>query len=479
MITLGPLHFVYIVMTILIIVVLLMKKEIVLPCVLGIFMMGLVYSGNLIKTIQIIYNSLVISATEFLGIIVVIALVVSMSKALACIGADAIMIQPLARVIKTRKVAFFVIGSVMLIASWFIWPSPAVALVGAILLPVAIKAGLPAIWAAVSMNLFGHGIGLSSDFFIQGAPSITAKAAGIPTTEVMQASIPLWLVMSVVTISVAFIMFLKDMKQTPALELAGGAVNGNGNGNGNGYPPDAGHTVPNTVPCDITCRRPGFARFIAVFTPLAFIVDVILMVMFKIVGGDATALVGGTAVLIMTIILIGKGDMQESLDQITDQFKDGFIFAIKIFAPVIVIAGFFFMGSGQMAEKMLGPGAPDILTDLGLYLSSIIPMTKIPIALVQTAIGVITGLDGSGFSGLPLLGSLAQTFSLASGANVKYIAALGQIVTVWVGGGTVIPWGVIPVAAICGVKASDLARKNLIPVMAGMAAMILVSFFLI
>lgn len=74
-------------MTVLIIAVLLFKKEIVLPCVLGIFLMGFASSGNIIKTIQIMYNSLLSSATEFLGIIVVIALVVSMSKSLACIGA--------------------------------------------------------------------------------------------------------------------------------------------------------------------------------------------------------------------------------------------------------------------------------------------------------------------------------------------------------------------------------------------------------
>ncbi len=457
MVTLGILHYTYIIMTILIIVVLLLKKEIVLPCVLGIFLMGLASSGNIIKTIQIMYNSLVASATEFLGIIVVIALVVSMSKTLASIGADELMIRPLMKAIKTQKVAFFVIGCVMLVASWFIWPSPAVALVGAILLPVALRAGLPAIWAAVAMNLFGHGIGLSGDYFIQGAPAITAKAAGVPTTEIMKASVPLWIVMSVVTIAVAFFLFLRDMKANPVtIDLN-----------------------PEPTPSEAASRRTVFAHVIAVLTPLAFLVDVVLMIIFDIVGGDATALVGGTAVVIMSIILVGKGDLMDSLEQITDQFKDGFIFAIKIFAPVIVIAGFFFMGSGEMAAKMLGEGSPNILNDLGLYMAGIIPMSKIPVAIMQTVIGIITGLDGSGFSGLPLVGSLAQTFSVATGANIASLAALGQIVTVWVGGGTVIPWGVIPVAAICGIKASDLARRNLIPVMAGIAATVVVSFFLI
>lgn len=456
MVTLGVLHYVYILMTVVIITALLFKKEIVLPCIIGVLLMGFASSGSIISTIQIMYNSLVASGSEFLGIIVVIALVVSMSKSLGAIGADELMIRPFQKVIKSQKIAFFVVGFVMLIASWFVWPSPAVALVGALLLPVALKAGLPAIWAAVAMNLFGHGIGLSGDYFIQGAPAITAKAAGIDTTEIMAASVPLWLVMSIVTIAVAFFMFLKDMKKSPVEQAA-----------------------EQVAEVQSKVEPTKFAYLMAVLTPVAFVVDVILMIVFKIVGGDATALVGGTAVIIMSVIIIGKGKILDSLDEITDMVKDGFIFAIKIFAPVIVIAAFFFMGSGGMAAKILGEGAPDILTDLGMFMANLVPLAKAPIAIMQALIGVITGLDGSGFSGLPLVGSLARTFSTASGANVATLSALGQIITVWTGGGTIIPWGVIPVAAICNVKAADLARKNLIPVLCGMGATLIVAIFLI
>lgn len=456
MVTLGVLHYVYILMTVVIITALLFKKEIVLPCIIGVLLMGFASSGSIISTIQIMYNSLVASGSEFLGIIVVIALVVSMSKSLGAIGADELMIRPFQKVIKSQKIAFFVVGFVMLIASWFVWPSPAVALVGALLLPVALKAGLPAIWAAVAMNLFGHGIGLSGDYFIQGAPAITAKAAGIDTTEIMAASVPLWLVMSIVTIAVAFFMFLKDMKKSPVEQAA-----------------------EQVAEVQSKVEPTKFAYLMAVLTPVAFVVDVILMIVFKIVGGDATALVGGTAVIIMSVIIIGKGKILDSLDEITDMVKDGFIFAIKIFAPVIVIAAFFFMGSGGMAAKILGEGAPDILTDLGMSMANLVPLAKAPIAIMQALIGVITGLDGSGFSGLPLVGSLARTFSTASGANVATLSALGQIITVWTGGGTIIPWGVIPVAAICNVKAADLARKNLIPVLCGMGATLIVAIFLI
>ena len=54
----------------------------------------------------------------------------------------------------------------MLVLSWFFWPTPAVALVGAVFLPVAMRAGLPAIGVAVALNLFGHGLALSTDFVI-------------------------------------------------------------------------------------------------------------------------------------------------------------------------------------------------------------------------------------------------------------------------------------------------------------------------
>jgi hypothetical protein len=59
------------------------------------------------------------------------------------------------------------------------------------------------------------------------------------------------------------------------------------------------------------------------------------------------------------------------------------------------------------------------------------------------------------------------------------LAALGQVITIWIGGGTIIPWGVIPVAAICNVKPTELARKNLVPVLCGIGAGIITAFCLL
>lgn len=446
MVTLTSLHIAYIVITVAVLAALLLKKEIVLPCALGILIIGYLYKGSLIGAVQTLNNAIIHSCIELLSIIVVIALVVAMSHAMIAVGADQMLMRPVGRIIRTRNTAFWAIGLAMLIVSWLIWPSPAVALIGALLLPVASRVGLPAIWAAVAMNLFGHGAGLSSDFFIQGAPDITATAAGVDTVTVMRASLPLWAVMCVTTFAVAFFLMHRDLKQNPSLatvEL---------------------HDFSRTI------ERPRLAIAIAVLIPAALLFDVGLMVRFGITGGDATALVAGTALILMSITTIADHGVKNALEIATDHLRDGFIFAIKIFAPVIVIAGFFFLGSESFAQTVLGPDARGLLSDIGLWLAEHVPLSRASIAVLETAVGAITGLDGSGFSGLPLCGALAQTFAATGSVDVATLAALGQISTVWVGGGTIIPWGCVPVAAICGIKAADLAKKNLIPVICGLAA---------
>lgn len=446
MVTLTSLHIAYIVITVAVLAALLLKKEIVLPCALGILIIGYLYKGSLIGAVQTLNNAIIHSCIELLSIIVVIALVVAMSHAMIAVGADQMLMRPVGRIIRTRNTAFWAIGLAMLIVSWLIWPSPAVALIGALLLPVASRVGLPAIWAAVAMNLFGHGAGLSSDFFIQGAPDITATAAGVDTVTVMRASLPLWAVMCVTTFAVAFFLMHRDLKQNPSLatvEL---------------------HDFSRTI------ERPRLAIAIAVLIPVALLFDVGLMVRFGITGGDATALVAGTALILMSITTIADHGVRNALEIATDHLRDGFIFAIKIFAPVIVIAGFFFLGSESFAQAVLGPDARGLLSDIGLWLAEHVPLSRASIAVLETAVGAITGLDGSGFSGLPLCGALAQTFAATGSVDVATLAALGQISTVWVGGGTIIPWGCVPVAAICGIKAADLAKKNLIPVVCGLAA---------
>jgi len=156
LVELTSLHIVYYIIVLIVIITMGFRKETVLPCILGLFIIGTMYFGSLVKGVQVVFNALIISGNEFWGIILVISLVLAMSKALRDIGADELMMLPMKKLMISPTIAFFTLGIIMLFFSWFIWPSPAVALVGAIMLPAAIKAGLTPIWAAVAMNIFGR-----------------------------------------------------------------------------------------------------------------------------------------------------------------------------------------------------------------------------------------------------------------------------------------------------------------------------------
>ncbi len=457
MVELTSLHFVYLIMVIIVIITMALRRDTVLPCIIGLFVIGFTFSGKLVTTIQIMFNALSAAGSEFLGIIIVISLVVAMSKAMSETGIDALIAKPATKLMVNPDIAFFIMGFGMLIVSWFVWPSPAVALVGALFLPVAVKAGLPAIGAAIAMNLFGHGIALSSDWIIQGAPGITAKQAGLQdATMITYPGTPLYLIMAVVTVGLAYIKLRKDLKK-----------------NKNKYSKEAlAYNEQETVTPSAT------AKIFAFLIPLVFILDVVAMLVLDLKGGDATALIGGTALVIMSVIALVefKGD---SLEKVTDFVRDGFMFGIKIFAPVIVIGAFFFLGSEGTAKAILGENATGLLTDIGLFLSQNTPLSATPVAFIQMLIGAITGLDGSGFSGLPLVGSLAQTFGTAIDGNIGVLGALGQLSAIWVGGGTIIPWGLIPVAAICGVEPMEMARRNFFPVVIGLIVTTIVAIFII
>ncbi|WVE37470.1 hypothetical protein U5A85_03130, partial [Priestia megaterium] len=211
-IELGALHWMYVLFIAFIIGFMIMRRDTSILCILGIFLLSLTATSSLSHSVSAVFSSFIYAITELLPTILIISIIVSMSKVLMATGINESMISPFARLIKTPALAYWVIGLVMMTISYFFWPSPAVALLGAVLLPVAIRVGLPAIGVAVAMNLFGHGVALSGDFVIQAAPKITADAAGLPVHEVVQASVPLVIVMGVVTTLSAFYFLKQDMK---------------------------------------------------------------------------------------------------------------------------------------------------------------------------------------------------------------------------------------------------------------------------
>ena len=449
---LTPMHYLYLIGVIVILSVMVLRKDTLLVCIGFLFLLGVTGLGSVTGGIMTVFNAILYASREFMEIIATIALVISLSRCLKDLGSDYLMMAPMSKIMKSPSVTWWILGLTMLVFSLFLWPSPAVALVGAIVFPFAVRAGLDPLLAAMSMNLFGHGIALSYDFVIQGAPAISAGAASIETSDILTEGRPLFLVMGIVTVISAYLLNRKDITACcPQIYI---------------------QEVPEQEPADAT------ALFMAILTPVVFLLDIALMLAFDLKGTDATSIISGTAILLMGFgAVMGFGI--HSLERVTFYITEGFLFAIRIFAPVIIIGAFFFLGGDGITSIMGDSFHGGIMNDWAVWLAHNTPLNKYMAAILQMAAGCLTGLDGSGFSGLPLTGSLANTFGTAVGASVPVLASLGQITTIFIGGGTLIPWGLVPVAAICNVNPLELARKNLIPVIIGFLATFVVACFLL
>lgn len=463
-IELTALHWIYVVFIILIIGFMVRRLDTSLICIVGIFILAIVATGDFTASISGVFNSFIYAISELLSTILIISIIVAMSRVLMKTGINEVMVLPFTKIIKNPTLAYWTIGILMMVISWFFWPSPAVALLGAVLLPVAIRAGLPALGVAMAMNLFGHGIALSGDFVIQGAPKLTADAAGIPVGDVVSASIPLVITMGLVTTIVAYLLLRRDMKRG-TLELIGT----------NGEEKEQEYEKTENL---LSQRQ---KQFFAILIPIAFLADVAAMSVLKLQGGDATALIGGTAVFILLILSL-VAHKKDGLEKTTSYLIQGFQFGFKVFGPVIPIAAFFYLGDSgfnQIIGDYLPKASHGIVNDLGVGLAALVPLTKEIAVITLAVVGAITGLDGSGFSGISLAGSIGSLFGNAIGEGTATLTALGQITAIWVGGGTLIPWALIPAAAICNVSPFELARRNLLPVLIGLIVTTIVAMFLI
>lgn len=463
-IVLTPVHWLFLIGVITIFLTMILRKDTPIVCILFLFLIGAAGRHSLTGGVQAIFTSVIYAISQFMEVIATIALVTAFSKCLRDLGSDALLMAPMSRVMRKPVISWWLLGFTMFLFSLFLWPSPSVALVGAIILPIAVHSGLSPLFAAIAMNLAGHGFALSYDAVIQGAPAISARAAGISAGEILTQGRPLFWIMGLGTILAAFLMNRKAMnaKITRVSSRT--------------------QTFPGSMNAALKAGTSTSANrssvLLAVITPLAFLADILLMLLLDLKGGDATSLVAGTAVLLMCLgaVLEFKSG---SLEKVTEYLTDGFLFAIRIFAPVIVIGAFFFLG-GEGISQILGDSYDrGILNDWALWLANHAPLNRYMTAFLQLIIGGLTGLDGSGFSGLPLTGALARTFGTATGSSIPVLAALGQISAVFIGGGCVVPWGLIPVAAICDVSPIELARKNMVPVLFGFACTFAAACFLL
>ncbi|MFS0672251.1 hypothetical protein [Ornithinibacillus sp. 179-J 7C1 HS] len=465
-------HWLYGIFTLAIIVTMIFRKGVVLPTLLGTFVIAWVYNGSLVDGFTAIFNANLIAAQELFSIFLIITFMLALLNSLKDLGADVRMIQPIEKIMVNGHVSFFVLVATTYIISLFFWPTPAVPLICALLVPAAVRAGLPAIVAAVAIALAGQGMALSSDFIVQVAPSLSATAAGIDAGLVADKALVLSLIAGGVAILLAYVLNRKSIrsKNDPLNTSELTTLN----------------TAESSKNEAKTNNLTRWSRVFAVFVPLSLLVVVIYMMYNKLfsgrgglVGGDGAAFVGGVAVILLLLSTIAFGK-HHALDYITNHITDGFVFAFKAMGPVIPIAGFFFLGSGDFSGSILGvEEGPSLLFGLVESTQEFLPQSALLAAISVLVIGIITGLDGSGFSGLPLTGALAASLE-TPGMDAGTLAAIGQLGAIWTGGGTIVAWSsLIAIAGFCGVSVMDLVRKNFIPVILGLFVMVLVAVFIL
>ena len=502
-VTLTAAHWVYLAGVIAVVLTMILRANVVVPSIVATFAVALVWTHSPVSALGSIFNASFVAAKELFNIFLVIALITSLLNALKSLRSDVLMVQPFRTVMTNGHTAFFVLSAVTYVISLFFWPTPAVPLVSAVLLPAAIVAGLPPLAGAMAIAIAGQGMALSSDYVIGVAPGISAKAAGaaISAAAVADRALSLSLITGGVALLLAYISIRKLIRPgSEALLLRWQGQSSNGElerleaagsfdkaaiARSTGASYEEPLAVDTQIRTDLPIpdkRRAGWSKLFAILTPVGFAAVIAVMVLPKLgaggalpelKGGDAAALVGGMGAALMILATLAAEGPRRSLDVCADHITDGFVFAFKAMGSVLPIAGFFFMGAGgDLAAGVLNvpvAEAPPLLFNLIQAAQAWIPHNHVLVAFGVLIVGMITGVDGSGFAGLPLTGSLAGALGPTVSFDVTTLCAVGQMGAVWTGGGTLIAWSsLIAVAGFARVSVLDTVRALLLPVLTGL-----------
>jgi hypothetical protein len=476
-ITLTAAHWLYLLGVVAVIATMACRVNVVLPAMLATFFTALVFSGKLSIGLEAIFMGPLVAGKELFNIFLVIAMMTALLNSLVTISADVAMIRPFRLVMRNGHIAYFVLGFASYIVSLFFWPTPTVPLMAGILLPAAIAAGLPPLGGALCIGVAGLGTALSSDYVIRVGPGISAKAAGVPLMSVADKGLVLSLITGGVTFVLCYFLIRKDIQApSPAhLEVWEKADPFAVGGHGPAAQPKSPLTAKRLT---LSPQMEKWSRLIAIVTPVAFLAIVIDMILPKLwpgfeapQGGAAAAVVGGVAGLLMVIVsLISEG--RGAFRAVAIHFTDGLVFAFRAMSQVLPIAGFFFIGVATLAGPILGVEAghkaPGFLFELVRAADHLIPRNRYFVTFGVLFSGMVTGIDGSGFAGLPLTGALAGALGRAVNFDVSTLAAVGQMGSVWTGK-TLTAWSALAaVAAFARVSVFDAVRKLFFPVLCGL-----------
>lgn len=501
---LAAAHWVYLAGIVVILITMALRKNIVVPAVTATLLTAWVFSGSIVSGLAAIFNGSLVAAQELFNIFLIIAFVTAMLGALREMGADRLMVTPFRRVMRAGTSSFIVLAVVTYVISLFFWPTPAVPLVGAVLIPVAIRAGLSPLSVGMVIAIAGQGMALSSDYIIKVAPGISAKAAGVDADSVADKALALSLIVGATALVITYFTQRRTWR-TPSPDLLtqwenkadklGVTDEEPGLGGASAGPGEPGQPVPPSVPDPVdggaatatmvrTEQVPDppktlSAKAFATLVPTAYLVFIVYLLLGKFTtlvpplqGGDAAGIVGGIAAMLLFAACL-TNDKRDFLESSSRHIIDGLVFAFKAMGIVLPIAGFFFIGNGDFSARILGlpedATGPALLFDLiNAALSHVSPHPFV-VGFTVLFVGLIAGLEGSGFSGLPLTGSLSGALGQAAGMDPATLAAIGQMGNIWSGGGTLVAWSsLVAVAGFARVPVLTLARKCFLPVMAGL-----------
>lgn len=178
-VVLSAAHWAYLISVLVIIITMIFRANVVVPSVIGTLAVVTAMTGSPIQGFISIFSASFVAAQELFNIFLVITFMTALLNSLKRLEADVKMVAPFRKVMVNSGSSFLMIAAATYFISLFFWPTPAVPLVSAILLPAAIAAGLPPLVGAMAIAICGQGMALSSDYIIGVAPGISAKAAGV------------------------------------------------------------------------------------------------------------------------------------------------------------------------------------------------------------------------------------------------------------------------------------------------------------
>jgi hypothetical protein len=451
---------VYMITIIAILGTLALRKDALIPSIIGLVTIGTIIKGNIFEGLVVAFNAISAATIDLLSIIMTIAFVVMMNKVMEDAGTYRVLIAPLRKFLNNPFIAYWIIGITCVILALCIRSTSTVLLIGTLLVPVAIVSGMPRIVAGMVLAIYGKGIALSGDFITLGTANITAKSTNLPIMDVLHGIVPVWAATSLVAVVVTTIIAYKVIRER------------------RGEDADCEEMQEKARAAFGDVKSSKVGKIMAFFMPLAYIGDIIIMLNYKIFqGNNAIALIGGTTLLLAVVTAILHYKVH-AFNKLVEFSRQGWAFAFTVFGPVVIIAGLFWLGGDHIKTIVGDPKLQGLTYDWGYWLAAHIPLNVVAVAAICMLASALAAFDGSGFAAIPLGATLAVSLGTAIGANVTYLVAGAVMAAIWTGA-TLVPWGFLAVsAAMSGVDAQELARRNFLPSGLGLVGAFLMVIYL-